>query len=112
MANVKLDWGNPLDTSDMTSIRLFRLNSGESTNVNQAFVDPANNGSYLSDASLLEDIAVYISKSTQVYEELNPVANGAGTYTDTGLDSGTYHYGAFSHNAGGYGPGTVVTVSV
>ena len=112
MANVKLDWGNPPDTSDMTSIRLFRLNSGESANVNSAFVDPSNNGSYFSDASLLEDIAVYVSKSTQVYEELSPVANGLGTYTDADLDSGTYHYGAFSHNAGGYGPGTVVTIPV
>lgn len=102
MADVKLDWGNPPDTSDIDSIRLFRLTDDTHSAYN----------SNLESTNDLDLVNSFVTSSEQVYEELNPAANSSGTFTDTGLDSGTYTYGAFSHNAGGYGPGTVVTVYV
>ena len=83
--NVKLTWTNPATVSDIDTIDLFRK-AGDHT------------ASSISDAD-------FRSGADTVSSEAVGAANASQEYTENNVAAGEYTYGAYSKNAGGYGPG-------
>lgn len=110
MANVQLDWTNPVAT-DIQEIEVFRftgdyaaLAAADATlDLSNADDDASNDDGrkILTSEQAQKFIAVAgAAIDTQAY------ASGAATYTDSTANFGdTYVYGVFSKNSGGYGPG-------
>ena len=81
--NIKLTWTNPGTVSDIDTIEVFRK-SGDSTS---------------------EDGEVFRTGATLISSETVGSASASQEYTDQDVAAGEYTYGAFSKNAGGFGPG-------
>ena len=92
--NIKLTWTNPGTVSDIDTIEVYRK-SGDHT--------------------AESDMNAFRSGATLVCSEAVGTANSSQEYTESNVAAGTYTYGAFSKNAGGFGPGdltdSVLTVS-
>lgn len=83
--NVKLTWTNPATIGDIDTIDLYRK---------------------VGDHTAVTDMAVFRSGATLVSAEaITTGANNSQDYTESNVAAETYTYGAFSKNAGGYGPG-------
>ena len=89
--NVKLTWTNPANVSDIDTIDLFRK-AGDHTGVN--------------------DMAAFRNGADSVSSEAVGAANSSQEYTESNVAAGTYTYGAFSKNAGGYGPGDLTDSAI
>ena len=97
MANIKIDWTNPSDVSDVTGIKVFQK-TGASVPGCTDYV-PAN--------ALPTDT---ISGATEVYSTNSaPLADSPGTYTCTGLPAETYHFAVFAYNSVGFSPCSATT---
>ena len=81
--NIKLTWTNPGTVSDIDTIEVFRK-SGDSTS---------------------EDGEAFRTGATLISSETVGSASASQEYTDQDVAAGEYTYGAFSKNAGGFGPG-------
>ena len=92
--NIKLSWTNPSSVSDIDTIEIFRASGNHTSSSDEAFRATAGNA--------IASVAVGAANSVQ-------------EYTDPAVEAGDYTYGAFSKNAGGFGPGdltdSVLTVS-
>lgn len=89
--NIKLSWTNPSSVSDIDTIELYRK-SGDHTS-------ETNMETFRSGATLVTSAAVGAASSTQ-------------EYTDSAVAAGTYTYGAFSKNSGGFGPGDLTDSTI
>jgi hypothetical protein len=92
--NIKLSWTNPSTVSDIDTIEIFRAAGNHTSASEEAFRTAAG--------TAIASVAV-------------GSANAVQEYTDASVAAGDYTYGAFSKNAGGFGPGdltdSVLTVS-
>ena len=88
--NVKLTWTNPGTVGDIDTIEVFRK-SGDHTSAAAA--------DFRSGATPVTSVAVGSASSNQEYTEEN-------------VPAGTYTYGAFSKNAGGFGPGDLTDSTI
>jgi hypothetical protein len=82
--NIKLTWTNPATVSDIDTIEVYR-----------------KSGDHTSEA----DMDSFRSGATSVSSEAVGSASASQEYIDQDVTAGTYTYGAFSKNAGGFGPG-------
>jgi len=90
--NVLLEWTNPASVADIDTIEIFRASGDETAQPDmKAFRTAAG--------SAIASEAVGSAGATQ-------------TYTDSGVAAGTYTYGAFSKNAGGFGPGDLIDTAL
>jgi hypothetical protein len=89
--NVKLTWTNPGTVGDIDTIEVFRK-SGDHTG-------DSDMASFRSGATLVTSATVGSASSNQ-------------DYTETSVPAGTYTYGAFSKNAGGFGPGDLTDSTI
>lgn len=88
--NVKLTWTNPGTVGDIDTIEVFRK-SGDHTSADAA--------TFRSGATLVTSAAVGSASANQ-------------EYTESSVPAGTYTYGAFSKNAGGFGPGDLTDTTI
>lgn len=90
--NVKLTWTNPATVGDIDTIEVYRV-SGDSTGVSdmEAFRASAGNP--------VASVAVGAAGATQ-------------ETTEQDVPTGEYTYGAFSKNAGGFGPGDLTDTTI
>lgn len=84
---VILRWTNPAEVGDIDTIEIYRK-TGDHTDV-------SDYEAFRTDAVLVQSEAVGDANATQEYTESN-------------VPNGTYTYGAFSKNAGGFGPGDLI----
>lgn len=84
--NIKLSWTNPSSVGDIDTIEIYRK-SGDHT---------------------ASDFETFLSGSIHVVSEAVGSAGAAQEYTESSVAAGTYTYGAFSKNAGGFGPGDLI----
>jgi len=89
--NIKLSWTNPSSVSDIDTIELYRK-SGDHTGVTDM-------EAFRTGASLVTSAAV-------------GSANAVQEYTESAVAAGEYTYGAFSKNAGGFGPGDLTDTTI
>ena len=90
--NVLLEWTNPANVADIDTIEVFRA-TGDHTaqsDMNQFRSDAGN----------------------AIASEAVGTANSVQNYTDSAVAAGTYTYGAFSKNAGGFGPGDLIDTAL
>lgn len=85
--NVKLSWTNPSSVGDIDTIEIYRK-SGDHTAVS--------------------DFDAFRTGATLVVSEAVGSAGVAQEYTESSVAAGTYTYGAFSKNGGGFGPGDLI----
>ena len=92
--NIKLSWTNPSSVSDIDTIEVYRK---------------------VGDHTSVSDMNAFRTGATLVSSEVVGAANSSQEYIDSDVPAATYTYGAFSKNAGGFGPGdltdSVLTVS-
>lgn len=89
--NVKLSWTNPATVGDIDTIDVYRK-TGDQTAVTDM-------DAFRSGATLVTSAAVGTASATQEYVEND-------------VPAGTYTYGAFSKNAGGFGPGDLTDATI
>ena len=89
--NVKLTWTNPGNVGDIDTIEVYRK-SGDHT----AVTDMA---SFRSGATLAASVNVGTASANQ-------------DTTEQSVPAGSYTYGAFSKNAGGFGPGDLTDSTI
>ena len=89
--NVKLTWTNPASVDDIDTIEVYRK-TGDHTAVTDM-------DAFRSGATLAASVAVGTASTTQEYTENDVAAE-------------TYTYGAFSKNAGGFGPGDLTDATI
>lgn len=89
--NVLLEWTNPASVADIDTIEIFRASGDETTQT---------------------DMNAFRSGATLVASEPKGSASSTQTYTDSSVAAGTYTYGAFSKNAGGFGPGDLIDTAL
>lgn len=89
--NIKLTWTNPATVSDIDTIEVYRK-SGDHTSV--------------------ADMNTFRTSATLVSSETVGAANSSQEYTESNVEAGTYTYGAFSKNAGGFGPGDLTDSTI
>jgi hypothetical protein len=88
---VILRWTNPAEVGDIDTVEIYRK-TGDHTDV-------TDYEAFRTDAVLVKSEAVGDADTTQTYTELN-------------VPTGNYTYGAFSKNAGGFGPGDLINSSL
>jgi len=81
--DIDLTWATPADTSDIDTLEIFQK---------------------AGDHTAETDMAIFRTGATSIATP----AKGDITYTHTGVATGTYTYGVFSKNQGGYGPGDLI----
>lgn len=84
--NVLLAWTNPANVADIDTIDIYRINQD------------------LTNTTTTDD-ATFRSQATLIASEQVGSANSTQNYTDSAVSADIYTYGAYSKNAGGYGPG-------
>jgi|TARA_Y100000289_G_scaffold44982_1_gene44916 hypothetical protein len=89
--NVKLSWTNPGSVSDIDTIEIYRKTGDHTSETNM--------DTFRSGATLVTSAPVGTAGNVQEYTESNVAAN-------------TYTYGAFSKNAGGFGPGDLTDSTI
>lgn len=89
--NVKLSWTNPATVSDIDTIDVYRK-SGDHTAVTDM-------DAFRSGATLAASVAV-------------GAANASQEVVENDVPADTYTYGAFSKNAGGFGPGDLTDATI
>ena len=89
--NIKLTWTNPGTVSDIDTIEVYRK-SGDHTSES--------------------DMNTFRSGADLVSSEAVGTANSSQEYTESDVPAGTYTYGAFSKNAGGFGPGDLTDSTI
>ena len=92
--DIKLSWTNPDSVGDIDTIEIFRVSGDHTGDSAEDFRSAAG--------TAIASVTVGSASSSQ-------------EYTDAAVAAGDYTYGAFSKNAGGFGPGdltdSVLTVS-
>jgi hypothetical protein len=81
--DIDLTWVTPADTSDIDTLEIFQKAGDHTAQI---------------------DMAAFRTGATLIATP----AKGDITYTHTGVAAGTYTYGVFSKNQGGYGPGDLI----
>ena len=90
--NIKLSWTNPATVSDIDTIEIYR-----------------KSGDHTAESSM---DAFRSSPAVLVASEAVGGANSSQEYTESDVAAGEYTYGAFSKNAGGFGPGDLTDSTI
>jgi hypothetical protein len=85
--DIDLTWTAPVSTGDIDTLEIFQKSGDHTTET---------------------DMAVFRTGATSVATP----AKTATTHTHTGVAQGTYTYGIFSKNQGGYGPGDLIDTAL
>ena len=86
--DINLTWTAPTTTADVDSIKIYRK-AGDHTSES--------------------DMDVFRTGATLAATLTNASAT---SHIDTGVADGTYTYGAFSYNTGGFGPGDLIDTAL
>ena len=99
MANIQINWPNPVDVPHVDGMRVLKTTVANANDAAPSCADyiaqDARPGTPLPQGVTL----CYDSQST-------PAATSAGSYVDAGVGAGHYHYAVFSYNGAGYSPCT------
>lgn len=88
---VILSWTNPAEVGDIDTIEIYRK-TGDHTDV-------SDYEAFRTDAVLVKSEDVGAADTSQ-------------QYADEDVSNGVYTYGAFSKNAGGFGPGDLINSTI
>ena len=104
MANIKINWTNPVDVNDVDGIRVLRTTVAAASDPAPACTAYTALAARPGDALPSGVTLAHDTAST-------PAASSAGSYVDQGLTAGHYHFAVFSYNGAGYSPCTSTTAA-
>lgn len=104
MANIQVNWTNPVDVQHVDGMRILKTTVANATDAAPTCAD------YIAaDARPGTPLPTGV---TLCYDTLStPAATSAGSYVDQGVGVGHYHYAVFSYNGAGYSPCTSTTTA-
>ena len=103
MANIKINWTNPVDVNEVDGIRVMRTTVAAASDAAPACTD------YIVPSARPGDALP--AGVTLIDDSGTPAASSAGSHVDQFLTAGHYHFAVFSYNGAGYSPCTVTTAA-
>lgn len=97
MANIKISWTQPSDTSDTSGYKIFKKSVANSG-------DPAPSCDDYTGANALPTDSLPSDVSLCYDYAYAPTAGASAEYIDTGVGAGNWHYAVFTYNDAGYSP--------